>query len=147
MGELARSVTRGGGKVVGVIPEFMQAKELAFQEADELIITQTMRERKAVMEDRADAFIALPGGFGTLEEVIEMITLKQLGMHDKPIIILNHEGFFLPLLAFLESLFEQNFAKPVYRSLYHVAPTMEAAFDYFESYKNEQSDNLWHVTT
>jgi cytokinin riboside 5'-monophosphate phosphoribohydrolase len=147
MGEIARSVARNGGTVVGVIPDFMRAKELAFEQADELIVTQTMRERKAAMEERAHAFFVLPGGFGTLEEVIEMITLKQLGMHQKPIVFINHDGFFDPLVSFFERIFEHDFTRPVYRALYEVVPDLESAFAYLATYKADSSENLWHVTT
>ena len=78
MGVVARAVHQHGGQVIGVIPDFMRSREIAYEEADELIFTKTMRERKAIMEDRSDAFMTLPGGFGTLEEILEIITLKQL---------------------------------------------------------------------
>lgn len=147
MGATARSVSRHGGRIVGVIPDFMRAKELAFEEADELVITQTMRERKAAMEERADAFLVLPGGFGTLEEVVEIITLKQLAFHQKPIVFLNHQNFFEPLLAFFERFFEENFTRPVYRNLYASVGTLEEAFAYLSTYESDTSENLWHVTT
>ena len=89
MGAVARAVHAHGGHVVGVLPGVLQRKELTYEPADELIITQDLRERKAIMETRADAFIALPGGFGTLEEVLEILTLKQLLLHSKPLVLLN----------------------------------------------------------
>lgn len=147
MGACARAVSRQGGRVVGVIPDFMRAKELAFEEADELVVVETMRQRKAAMEDRADAFLILPGGFGTLEEVVEMITLKQLALHHKPIVFLNEGGFFDSLIAFFDQFFEKGFTRPIYRDLYKVAATLEEAFAYLSSYEPDQSDNLWHVTT
>jgi len=147
MGTCARSATRHGGRVVGVIPDFMRAKELAYQEADELVVVETMRQRKAAMEERADAFLVLPGGFGTLEEVIEMITLKQLALHHKPIVFLNEGGFFDALIAFFEQFFEGGFTRAVYRDLYKVVPTLDAAFAYLSTYEADASENLWHVTT
>lgn len=147
MGALARSVARQKGYVIGVIPEFMRAKELAFAEADEMVITTTMRERKAEMEMRADAFIVLPGGFGTLEEVVEIITLKQLALHHKPIVFLNQNGYFDPLLAFFERMFEEEFSRPLYRNFYNVSESLEETFRYFETYAAEPPENHWHITT
>ena len=89
MGTLATACHERGGYIVGVIPESLKDKELAYEAADELIVTQDMRGRKTIMEKNADAFIALPGGFGTLEELLEIITLRQLHYHDKPVVILN----------------------------------------------------------
>jgi cytokinin riboside 5'-monophosphate phosphoribohydrolase len=147
MGALARSVSRQNGKIIGVIPDFMRARELAFEEADELVVTATMRERKAEMEARADAFIVLPGGFGTLEEVVEIITLKQLAIHHKPIVFVNQCGFFDPLLVFFERIFEQDFTRPLYRNFYKVAQSLEETFDYFSTYQADPSENHWHITT
>src|SRR5579859_4839874 len=89
MGEVARAVHAGGGRVIGVIPQTLLDLEVGYLAADELIVTTTMRERKALMDVRADAFVALPGGFGTLEELLEILTLKQLRWHDRPVFIVN----------------------------------------------------------
>ncbi len=102
---------------------------IASKRDDELVVTPDMRSRKAVMEDRADAFIALPGGFGTLEELLEAITHRQLRYHNKPIVLLNVSGFYDPLASLFEELFEHGFAKPVYRSLYALAETPVEAVD------------------
>jgi uncharacterized protein (TIGR00730 family) len=91
MGAVARAVKKEGGRVVGVIPEFMKARELAFDEADELVTVITMRERKLLMETRADAFVTLPGGWGTLEEIMEILTLRQLEVVKKPCVFLNQD--------------------------------------------------------
>ena len=99
-----------------------------------MIFTSTLRERKALMEQRADAFVVLPGGFGTLEETVEIITLKQLQQHRKAVVILNAHGFYDPLHALFEHFFEQHFAKESSRALYHFAPTVEDAFEYLDSY-------------
>lgn len=144
MGALARAASRESGRIVGVIPEFMRARELAFEDVDEMVITTTMRERKAEMEARANAFIVLPGGFGTLEEVVEIITLKQLDLHHKPIIFLNHQNFFDPLLAFFERMFAEEFARPVYKKFYAVADSVESAFHYLENYRPETMENTWY---
>lgn len=121
MGRLAAAVQRGGGCVVGVIPQSMRDREIAYEAADELIVTRDLRERKAVMEARADGFVALPGGFGTLEEVLEVLTLKQLRAHRKPVVFLNTAGFYDRLLAVFEQLYEQRFTKAEYRQFYQVA--------------------------
>jgi len=134
MGAVARAVHRGGGHVIGVIPGFMRKHEIAYEAADELIATETMRERKAEMEKRADAFVALPGGFGTLEEILEILTLRQLGRHHKPIAFLDTQGFYRPLVAMFEHLYENRFAKPISRDNYHIARTPADALDYIASH-------------
>ncbi|NBU72834.1 MAG: TIGR00730 family Rossman fold protein, partial [Bacteroidetes bacterium] len=113
MGHLADSTLLAGGRVVGVIPRSLLQREVAHMGLTELIVTETMHERKAAMADRAQAFIALPGGFGTFDELFEIITWAQLGIHSRPIGLLNTAGFFTPLLAWLEqSVVEQGFVKP-----------------------------------
>jgi uncharacterized protein (TIGR00730 family) len=120
MGVLAQAVQRHGGRVIGFIPQSLRDREIAYEAADELVVTRDLRERKALMESRADAFVALPGGFGTLEEVLEILTLKQLRAHQKPVVFLNTAGFYDPLLAVFEQLREQRFARPESRQAYHV---------------------------
>lgn len=134
MGACARSVHEHGGKVVGVIPEKLNAIEIAYQEADELIVTTGMRDRKAIMESRADAFVALPGGFGTLEELLEVLTLKQLDYHNKPIVVLNIDGAYDGLLAQFETLFDRQFTRRDHEDLYHVCESVACAFQYLDSY-------------
>lgn len=133
MGELARAVHAAGGSVVGVIPQFLLDREVGYLQADELIVTTTMRERKRLMDERAAAFVALPGGFGTLEELLEILTLRQLGYHDKPIIIVNAGDFFGPLLAQFERGFAQGFTHERYRRLYQVAADLDAALAMLEA--------------
>lgn len=136
MGRLARAVHDAGGHVIGVIPEALKALEgVAYGLSDELIVTQTMRERKGIIFERSEAFIALPGGLGTLEELLEVLTLKQLRYHNFPIVILNTNGFFDGLLVFFEHLITQHFARPATRDLYHVASTPEDALAYIEAYE------------
>jgi uncharacterized protein (TIGR00730 family) len=127
MGEVSRAVRAAGGITVGVIPEALQAREIADHEADELLVTPDMATRKAEMGRRADAFVALPGGFGTLEEVLEQLTLRLLGYHAKPIVIVDVDGFWDPLLALFEHLYEQRFARPESRQAYVVAEGADAA--------------------
>lgn len=127
MGSVARSAQAHGAKVIGVIPEQLIEREALYRGCDELIITKTMRERKAIMDEKSDAFIALAGGFGTLDEVLEAITLRQLGLHKKPIIFLNTDGFYDDLLAFFEQLYAQGFARHKEVRPYRVAQTIEHA--------------------
>src|ERR1700712_3306283 len=109
MGAVARGVKSNGGRVVGVIPEFMKVRELEFTEADELISVLTMRERKMLMETRADAFLALPGGWGTLEELMEILTLAHLEVLQKPVVIFNQDGYYDELLRFFQKVVAEKF--------------------------------------
>lgn len=128
MGQLARAVHAHGGHVVGVIPERLQAIEgRAYDVADELVVTQTMQERKAIMYTRADAFLVLPGGIGTLEEFMEVLTLRSLGYHNKPITLVNTDGFYDPLLELFDHFAREHFARANLRHFYTVAATPEEA--------------------
>ena len=109
MGALARAVRAGGGHTVGIIPTALMEREVADTGADELIVTDTMRQRKQLMDERADAFITLPGGIGTLEELFETWTGGFLGMHDKPVVLLDPEGFYAPLLDWLTARLRDGF--------------------------------------
>jgi uncharacterized protein (TIGR00730 family) len=109
MGTIARAVRDHGGEVIGIIPDFLKAQERMFAEADEVIVTADMHERKRLMFERADAFVALPGGVGTLEEVVEQLTWAQLGRHKKPILIANIAGFWDPLIVMFEHLLSLGF--------------------------------------
>ncbi len=104
MGIVARSVLRNGGAVTGIIPRFLKDREIMLREATDLIVTTDMHERKRLMFDRSDAFLALPGGIGTLEETVEMMTWAQLGQHAKPIVLANLKGFWDPLVALLHHM-------------------------------------------
>lgn len=143
MGEIARSVHAAGGKVIGVIPVAIQERGLAYEQCDELIVTVDMRMRKATMEALADGFVAFPGGFGTLEELFEVLTLKQLGYHQKPIAILNAHGFYDPLMHLFEHIYAANFARPDYRGLYQVAATADELFRYLETYAPPALKDKW----
>jgi uncharacterized protein (TIGR00730 family) len=109
MGAVAHATRAAGGRTVGVIPKMLVDREVADTDADELIVTDTMRQRKQIMEDRADGFLTLPGGIGTLEEVFETWTGGYLGAHDKPVVMLDPFGFYRPLLDWLDSLRKQGF--------------------------------------
>jgi cytokinin riboside 5'-monophosphate phosphoribohydrolase len=138
MGALAQAVKDRAGYVVGVMPEALEGLEIAFKDTDEFILTRDMRERKAVMEARADAFVMLPGGFGTLEEIAEILTLRQLGLHTKPIIIYNVAGFYDPLVALFEHFYRERFAKP-WPAMYHVAENVDALFDHLDQHTPESA--------
>ena len=112
MGAIADSVVDHGGTVTGVIPDFLKARELMFRRAQEMIVVHDMHERKRLMFERADAFVAMPGGIGTLEELVEQLTWAQLGRHKKPILIANIEGFWDPLCELLARMREVAFIRP-----------------------------------
>ena len=111
MGALANSVLDHGGEVIGIIPEFLTNRERMLTRAQEIVVTRDMHERKQIMFERADAFVALPGGIGTLEETIEQMTWKQLGRHRKPIVLANIAGFWDPLCALLDHMKELAFIR------------------------------------
>lgn len=146
MGACAEAAQQAGAKVIGIIPSFIADHGLAYDQADELIVTTDMRERKALMEQRADAFVALPGGFGTLEEMFEIITLKQLRRHNKAIVFLNASGYYEPLAAALEHMYQAQFAKQAYRQMYAMAPDVASAIDHVESYRPAELPEKWFVT-
>src|SRR5882757_6242844 len=133
MGRVARAAKSAGGRVVGVIPEFMKARELAFDDADELVTVVTMRERKLLMEARADAFVTLPGGWGTLEEIMEILTLRQLDIVKKPCVFLNQDGFYDPLLHLFDRMLADKFFKPSNMELYRIAATVPEIFTQIEA--------------
>lgn len=135
MGELADAVLDGGGDVVGVIPEPLVAMEVAHQGLPELRVVASMHARKSVMAELADAFVSLPGGLGTLEEMLEILTWAQLGSHRKPCGVLNVAGYFDPLLALLDHAVEERFLKPVHRELLLVAETADRLLDRFASWR------------
>lgn len=133
MGVVARTVRNRGSSVVGVIPEKLQSIEgVASDTADELIVTETMSERKRIMYLRADAFVVLPGGFGTLEEFLEVLTLRQLAYHERPVIIVNHNGFYDSLLGFFEELYSQHFSRTPHDDLVCVADSSDAALSHLD---------------
>ena len=146
MGAVARATKAAGGKVVGVIPEFMKVRELAFDEADELISVITMRERKLLMETRADAFVTLPGGFGTLEEIMEILTLRQLDVVRKPCVFLNQDGFYDDLIRLFEKMLAEKFFKPANMELFSVAHTVPEIFPQIEAAGAVKAELKWFET-
>ena len=133
MGAAARGAAQMGGRVIGGAPEMMNVKALLFDGCSEMHITSGMRERKALMESKADAFIALPGGYGTLEELLEIITLRQLGVHHKPIAAINTNGFYSGLAAQFDETVRQGFAKQDAMSVYRICADAQEAMDYIAS--------------
>lgn len=111
MGAIAESVVDHGGQVTGIIPDFLKAREMMFRRAQEIIVTRDMHERKRLMFERADAFVALPGGVGTLEELVEQLTWAQLGRHKKPILMANIDGFWDPLCALFDHMRAMQFIR------------------------------------
>lgn len=143
MGEVATAASAAGGAVVGVIPEALSGKEIAYTEATELIVVETMHARKALMADRADAFVALPGGFGTLDELFEILTWGQLGIHRKPVGLLDVNGFFRPLLGFLDHAVGAGLLKPAHRELLLVAETVPELLDRLAGHRPPDPGPKW----
>ncbi|SEA74231.1 TIGR00730 family Rossman fold protein [Rubrimonas cliftonensis] len=137
MGEVARSAMAGGGRALGVMPRRLMEMEVGKRDLTAFVLVDTMHERKKVMFANADAVVALPGGAGTLDEFFEVLTWRQLGMHAKPLILVNVEGFWDPLLALLDHVVAQGFADPSVRDVVTVAPDAEAALAIIDA-RNEQ---------
>ena len=133
----AKKVKESGCQIIGVMPEKLHNMGVHTDECVELFVTPCMRSRKAKMDEISDAVVALPGGFGTLEELSEMIVQKQLGYNQKPIILLNTNGFYNKLVAFFEEIIAQNFARDVARKLYYIADTPFDAVEYLKNYVAE----------
>ena len=131
MGTLADAAISAGGKVIGVIPETLVGREAAHKGV-ELKVVHTMHDRDQTMSDLGDAFVAFPGGFGTLDQLMEMITWKQLGIHGKPIVIANLGGYFDPLLQQFENAIRSGYARPEHRILYALADNTRAILTFLE---------------
>lgn len=127
MGILADAALAAGGEVVGVIPEFLRGLEVAHVGLTELRVVASMHERKREMFERADGFVVLPGGFGTLDETIEIVTWRQLGLHDKPVVLVDVAGYWRPLAALVESVIGAGFAHPDHAKLFTIVPSIEDA--------------------
>lgn len=134
MGAVDRGIRKGKGTLIGVVPKFIEDMDVVDTDCT-LIRTKTMRERKQIMEEKSDAFVMLPGGIGTFEEFFEILTLKQLNQHCKPIVLLNTNGYFTPLIDMLENAIEQKFMSDKCRKLYFASDSQEEIFDYIENYK------------
>jgi uncharacterized protein (TIGR00730 family) len=133
MGAVARAARAGGAHTTGVIPEHLIPYEVADTEADELVVVDTMRERKRVMDERSDAFLALPGGLGTLEELFEVWTAASLGMHVKPVVVLDPSGHYAPLWTYLRSLERVGFVRTAALDVLQMTESVTDAFARFSS--------------
>ena len=140
MGAAARGVHSEGGYIYGVIPKFFDSEniEAIFEHCNELVMPNTMRQRKQLMEDNADAFIIVPGGIGTFEEFFEILTLKQLCRHDKPIAIYNIKGYYNEMNEVLEQAMSKNFIRESCRELYLTTDDLSALFDYIEAPRDKK---------
>jgi hypothetical protein len=138
MGCTADAVMQAGGNVRGVIPRFLEAREVAHRSITELHVVETMHERKMLLTEWADAFVILPGGFGTLDELMEIITWKHLGHHRKPIILLNVDGFWNQLLEFFQRIAEESMVGPGYESYYAICQCAGEVLDLIDRTNSAQ---------
>ncbi|MDH3472527.1 MAG: TIGR00730 family Rossman fold protein [Rhodospirillales bacterium] len=129
MGVLAEAALQAGGKVTGIIPEQLRAREVGHDGIGDLRVVGTMHARKQLMCEDSDAFCALPGGLGTLDETFEIVTWKQLGIHDKPVVLVNVAGYWDPLLALVEHQAEAGYVRPAHRELFQVVQTVDQIFE------------------
>lgn len=134
MGAVARGASAQGGSIIGVTPRFFDEIDVIYKQCTELIYTETMRERKAIMEDKADAFVICAGGMGTFEEFFEVLTLKQLHRHCKPIIVYNVNGYYNPMIAMMQNAVDEKFMTGECNKLYTVADTEEQIFEQIKNY-------------
>jgi uncharacterized protein (TIGR00730 family) len=135
MGAVADGAVENGGEAIGVLPEFMKGKEIQHEKLTELIMVSTMHERKMKMNELSDGVIALPGGFGTLEEFFEMLTWGQLGLHQKPIALLNINGFYNELLSFLQTMVDKGFLKEVNQKMLIAGNSIDEVLEKMHSYQ------------
>lgn len=135
MGAVADGTLNEGGKAIGVLPHFLQSKEIAHKNLTELILVETMHERKTKMNDLCDGVIVLPGGYGTLEEFFEMITWAQLGLHKKPIGILNIDGFYDDLIKLVQTMVDKGFLKQVNRDMLLISSSIDELLDKMRNYR------------
>lgn len=140
MYENARAVKEFGGEVIGVIPEKLNVPEVGDGKCDKLIVTKCMRTRKGKIDEISDAAIAISGGFGTLEELAEIIVQKQLGYNSKAVVIINTNGFYDKLLEFFDEVVEKGFASEKAKEIYYVAKTPQEAIDYLKTYEPKSYD-------
>jgi TIGR00730 family protein len=129
MGIMADAALAAGGSVVGIIPEHIRSAEVEHTGLTELLVVDSMHTRKRLMVDRSDAFVVLPGGFGTMDEAFEILTWKQLRLHDKPIVIVDVDGYWRPLLSLVDHMVAQGFARTSHRALFSVVDEVDDVFD------------------
>ncbi len=143
MGAVASGVLENGGDAIGVLPHHLKSREVAHDNLTQLILVDTMHQRKAIMDELSDGVIALPGGFGTLEELFEMLTWAQLGLHKKPIALLNINGFYNELLALLQKMVDQGFLKASNQEMLMVSDDMEDLLDKMQHYEALPAEGKW----
>lgn len=132
MGALADAAREAGGHVTGITPQLLVDEGIADERCDELVVTSGMRERKALLEERGDAFVALPGGLGTFEELFEILVGRVLGYHAKPIVLLDVANYYRPLLAMIDHGIEHHFIRPKVREAFHVSATVDDAIRFLK---------------
>lgn len=135
MGVTANAAINGGGQVIGVIPEFLRAQEAGHEGVDDLIVTDGMHDRKQIMFNLADAFLVLPGGVGTMDETVEILTWRQLGNHNKPILMMDLGGYWRPLLSAFDSAVDNEFMSQATVDLLDIVDDVEGAFKYLEAHR------------
>lgn len=138
MGAVANGAMQNGGEAIGIIPHFLNAKEIAHDGITEMIRVETMHQRKTLLNELSDAMIALPGGFGTMEELFEMLTWAQLGLHSKPIAILNTNGFYDSLLALIQTMVDKQFLKKEYQQMLLFSDDINDLLEKIKNYKAPQ---------
>ena len=137
MGAVARGIDNGKSEIIGIVPSFFNVDGVLYENCTELIFTETMRQRKQILEDRSDGFIILPGGIGTFDEFFEILTLKQLARHHKPIVIFNVNGYYDKLIQFMEHAVDERFVKESYKEMIKIFDNADTMLDYIEKYKGE----------
>ena len=135
MGAVSSGVLESNGEAIGVLPHFLKGKEIAHEKLTELILVDTMHERKAKMNELSDGFIALPGGFGTLEELFEIVTWAQLGLHKKPIGILNIDGFYDELISLIQNMVDKGFIKAAYTQMLLISDSIDELLGMMKTYR------------
>ncbi|MCD7779613.1 MAG: TIGR00730 family Rossman fold protein [Candidatus Gastranaerophilales bacterium] len=143
MGVIADNALKNGAEVIGVIPERIASFGLKHPALAKVIITKDMRERKAAMEKYSDVFVAAPGGFGTFEEIFEILVAKQLGYHNKPVIFLNYDNYYSNMFKMFADVYSNGFAKAEMKSLYFIANNLDDMFDYIKTYTPKEIVLKW----
>ncbi len=143
MGAMADAALEADGEVIGIIPHFLQTREVGHAELTELVLVDSMHDRKIRMAERSDAVIVLPGGYGTLDELFEMLTLNQLGQHRHPIGLLNSGGFYDHLLRHLDHLVAEQFLKPAHRQLLFARPDIDSLLSALEAFEPPSTTGKW----
>lgn len=142
MGAVAEAALEAGGRVEGVIPRFFLPNEDPFAEVSELTVVDDMHTRKKLMFDKTDAFCVLPGGLGTMDETFEILTWKQINLHDKPVMLLNMDGYWTPWLALVDKIVQEGFARPGVKNFYEVVDTVEDVLARLETLRQPQHSDF-----